>query len=110
LQRKILLLLSLTTIAIIAGQSTLYVSEARNQSNAEYRIKPGDVLYIKVVDSTYDDTVEVDYRGMIQIAFTDGDIEAAGKTVDELRDAVVVKLKKIFKNPTVEIRLLQRRT
>jgi protein involved in polysaccharide export with SLBB domain len=110
LQRKILLLLALATIAIVAGQSTRYVAEARNQSNAEYRIKPGDVIYIKVLDSTYEDKVEVDYRGMIQIAFTDGDIEAAGKTVDELKDAVVVKLKKIFKNPSVEIRLLRRHT
>jgi protein involved in polysaccharide export with SLBB domain len=105
-----LLLLLPAIISIVAEQSTLYVSEAQNQSNAEYRIKPGDVLNIKVVGSTYDETVEVDGLGMIQLAFTDGDIQAAGKTVDELKDEVVIKLKKIFKNPSVEIRLLRRRT
>ena len=47
---------------------------------------------------------------MIQIAFTHGDIEAAGKTVEELKDAVVKQLKKIFKNPSVEIRVIRRRT
>jgi protein involved in polysaccharide export with SLBB domain len=110
LRRKLLLLLSLTMLAIVAGQSTLYVSEAQNQSNAEYRIKSQDVLNIKVVGSTYDEAVEVDGDGKIQLVFTGGDIEAAGKTVDELKDEVAIKLKKLFKNPAVEIRVLKRRT
>jgi protein involved in polysaccharide export with SLBB domain len=105
-----LLLLLPAVIALVVEQSTFYVPDAQNQSNAEYRIKPGDVLNIKVVDSAYDDTVEVDEHGMIHIAFTDGDIHAADKTMNELKDAVVIKLKKIFKNPVVDIRLLRRRS
>jgi protein involved in polysaccharide export with SLBB domain len=110
LDRKMLLLLSLLILAIVAEQSTFYVASAQNQSDAQYRIKPKDTLHIKIVGSTYDDIVEVDDRGMIQIAFVDGDIQATGKTVNELKDDVVIRLKKLLKNPSVEIRLIQRRT
>jgi protein involved in polysaccharide export with SLBB domain len=110
LNRKTLLLLLLAIIAVVAEQTILHASWAQNRSNAEYRIKPQDVLNIKVVGSTYDETVEVDGCGMIQLRFTDSDLQAAGKTVDELKDEVVIKLKKLFKNPSVEIRLIRRRT
>ena len=110
LSRKTLILLLLAITPIVAERSAFHVAGAENQSNAKYRIKPGDILSVKVMGSDYDDTVEVDIDGMIKLAFTDDAIEAAGKTVNELRDAAVIQLKKIFKNPAVEIRLLKKRT
>ena len=110
MSRKTLILLLLVIIPLFAQRSALHVAGAEIQSNVEYRIKPGDILNVKVVGSEYDDTVEVDVNGMIQLAFTDDAIKAAGKTLNELRDAAVIQLKKIFKNPTVEIRLVKRRT
>ena len=90
------MLLPLIILAVVTQLSTVDVSvrclnrvivvfNNQNPSEIEYRIKSRDTLHIRIVGSTVDADVEVDERGMIQIAFVDDDIQAAGRIVNELQ-------------------------
>lgn len=83
-------------------------ASSQNRSDAEYRLKIKDVLDIHVEGATDGCCVEVDEKGMIQVAFLDGSIRAEGKTTDELASELADKLKRFLKNPKVHVRVLPR--
>lgn len=80
----------------------------QNPSDQGYRIKPKDVLDIRVEGQPGDGSYEVDKNGMISMAFAE-DIRAGGKTLDELSSEITTALKKYLKNPVVHVRLTPKR-
>lgn len=80
------------------------------ESQAEYRIKPRDILDIRIEgECIYSTDFEVDERGRISMAFID-EIQAAGRTVAELETNIAKKLSKYLKEPKVKIRLIEKST
>jgi protein involved in polysaccharide export with SLBB domain len=90
---------------LVTGASA---ASPQSRSGAEYRIKVKDVLDIHVEGAADGCCVEVDERGMIQVAFMDDDVRAEGKTPDELASELADKMKGLLKNPKVYVRVLPR--
>lgn len=85
-------------------------SHAQDQSNADYRIKPRDLLHIFIEGvCIYNPTFKVDDRGMIRMPII-YEVHAAGKTAADLENEIATKLNQYLKNPKVHVRVLKRRT
>jgi polysaccharide export outer membrane protein len=85
-----------------AGTSTPRSTTAgRPWNEQEYRLGPGDKLRIEVYgEPQLSQSLQVRPDGMITLPLA-GDIVAAGRTSNELRDAVAAGLKDYVKNPVV---------
>lgn len=76
--------------------------------NDQYTLGPGDVLSIKHPDATVtqapvlpDGTMVIDHAGVV---------DAAGKTIKDVRDIVNDKAKKWFESPNIEVTLERKRS
>ena len=71
----------------------------------EYLLQPGDEVEIRFFDvPQLDDRVGVRPDGRITLQLA-GQVDAAGRTVDQLRDAIEAKYKGILKNPQLSVAL-----
>lgn len=71
-----------------------------------YQLRSGDVLSVRVFGRPdLSAEVTIDERGVISIPFID-DVEAAGRTVYQLKSEVVLRYQKILKRPLVSVRLV----
>lgn len=72
-----------------------------------YQLRPGDVLSVRVFGQPdLSSEVTIDERGVISIPFID-DVEAAGRTLDQLKNEVVLRYQKLLKRPMVSVRLVE---
>ena len=84
---------------------------SRLQSEREYKIRPKDVLEIRIdgADCILSPNFEVDERGKIDAPLV-GEVHAADNTADELAQELTTRLKRYLKNPKAWVRVSQRRT
>jgi polysaccharide export outer membrane protein len=76
-------------------------------SSSDYRLVPGDKLRIEVYkDPQLSQSVQVRPDGKITLPLTN-DVPAAGRTPNELRDAIVSSLKTYMSNPTVTVMVVE---
>jgi polysaccharide export outer membrane protein len=76
----------------------------------EYRMSPGDKLRIEVYkDAQLSQSVQVRPDGKVTLPLI-GDIEAAGRTPIELRDAIGAALKEYITKPTVTVIVVEATT
>ncbi|MCC6157002.1 MAG: polysaccharide biosynthesis/export family protein [Deltaproteobacteria bacterium] len=69
----------------------------------EFRIGPGDVLDVNVWDNAHlSKVVPVRPDGMISLPLV-GDVRAAGKTAQEMRDVLGTELRRFIDSPTVTV-------
>ena len=78
-----------------------------NASSSDYRLVPGDKLRIEVYkDPQLSQSVQVRPDGKITLPLAN-DVPAAGRTPNELRDAIVSSLKTYMANPTVTVMVVE---
>lgn len=78
-----------------------------NVSSTDYRLVPGDKLRIEVYkDPQLSQSVQVRPDGKITLPLAN-DVPAAGRTPNELRDAIVSSLKAYMSNPTVTVMVVE---
>jgi polysaccharide export outer membrane protein len=78
-----------------------------NVSASDYRLVPGDKLRIEVYkDPQLSQSVQVRPDGKITLPLAN-DVPAAGRTPNELRDAIVSSLKTYMANPTVTVMVVE---
>ena len=78
-----------------------------NANSADYRLVPGDKLRIEVYkDPQLSQSVQVRPDGKITLPLAN-DVPAAGRTPNELRDAIVSSLKTYMSNPTVTVMVVE---
>jgi polysaccharide export outer membrane protein len=81
--------------------------EADKGQEGEYLLRPGDVVQVfvwKEPDLTRDATVRLDGRITMPLL---GDIEASGRTPQELGNELATRLQKLLENPVVTVSLAQ---
>jgi polysaccharide export outer membrane protein len=94
-------------MASLAAAQTAPAKEADKGQEAEYRLRPGDVVQVfvwKEPDLTRDVTVRVDGRITMPLL---GDVEAVGKTPQDLGNELATRLQKLLENPVVTVSLAQ---
>jgi polysaccharide export outer membrane protein len=90
-----------TVASTTAARST--VTSARNWTDQEYRLGPGDKLRVEVYRETQlSQSLQVRPDGKITLPLV-GDITAVGKTSIELRDTLATALKEYVTNPVVTV-------
>jgi polysaccharide export outer membrane protein len=95
--------LSVSLAAAQAGPA----KEADKGQEGEYLLRPGDVVQVfvwKEPDLTRDATVRLDGRITMPLL---GDIEASGRTPQELGNELATRLQKLLENPVVTVSLAQ---
>jgi len=91
----------------VASFLVLVWSMAAPAADMSYHIGPGDVLEISVwKDESLSRQVIVPPDGVISFPLIE-DIRVTGMTVPDLREAVALKLKDYFPDPTVTVMLVQ---
>jgi polysaccharide biosynthesis/export protein len=91
----------------LAAAQTSSSKEAEKGQEAEYLLRPGDVVQVfvwKEPDLTRDATVRLDGRITMPLL---GDIEASGRTPQELGIELATRLQKLVENPVVTVSLAQ---
>jgi polysaccharide export outer membrane protein len=87
--------------------SSAMVSSAGAAGNHDdrYRIGPGDVLDIRILNrpTISRDAVRVEGSGMIRMPLIDDEIQAACKTEGELAKEIAERYKKFYRNPQVDV-------
>jgi polysaccharide export outer membrane protein len=75
------------------------------ESDSRYRIGPGDVLEIRILNrpNLSREAVRVEGNGMIRMPLIDKEIMAACKTEGELAKEISEKYTKFYKNPQVDV-------
>jgi protein involved in polysaccharide export with SLBB domain len=98
-----------SSASAIGGEGATLLFLQEEQPAASYRIKPKDVLDIRIEEACiYVTRFEVDERGLIEVTFA-GEVQAAGKTVAELSADLTSELKKYMKDPKVHVRITEGR-
>jgi polysaccharide biosynthesis/export protein len=104
---------STTTPATTASSTTstpaapTNTASRTNVSSTDYRLVPGDKLRIEVYkDPQLSQSVQVRPDGKITLPLAN-DVPAAGRTPNELRDAIVSSLKTYMSNPTVTVMVVE---
>ena len=84
-----------------AQAAVTYAADGDNR----YRIGPGDVLDIRILNrpNLSRDAVRVEGNGMIRMPLIDNEIMAACKTEGELAKGISEKYTKFYKNPQVDV-------
>ncbi len=94
------------------GETTAVTAEDLMPSDLSYHLHPGDVVDIKIYElytpgQFFPVTVRVDQAGDIHVPDV-GSVRAAGLTVPQLQSELVSRLaKKVMKNPTVSVNLVE---
>jgi polysaccharide export outer membrane protein len=89
-----------------AAESAPRTEPAANaQDDERYRIGPGDLLDIRVLNRPQisRDAVRVDGRGMIRMPFVRDEIQAGCRTESELAGEIAAAYLKYLKNPQVDV-------
>ena len=95
-----------TTPSTTAPAPTTTASRT-NANSSDYRLVPGDKLRIEVYkDPQLSQSVQVRPDGKITLPLAN-DVPAAGRTPNELRDAIVSSLKTYMSNPTVTVMVVE---
>jgi len=87
-----------------ASTQTVPSSDARS-SNERYRIGPGDLLDIRILNRPQlsRDTVRVDGTGTIRMPLIEGEIQAACKSEGELAKEIASRYLKYYRNLQVDV-------
>jgi membrane dipeptidase len=72
---------------------------------ADYQIRPKDLVEIHLAEIFDRCCIEVDSRGMIEVPYMEGDVYANGKTASELSAELVTYFKRHQKRPEVLVRV-----
>lgn len=93
----------LLTMLCMASLSIAWSGTARSAEGAGYKLQPGDVLQINVWKET-DLQSEALIRpdGGISFALA-GDLQAAGRTTDELREELQIRVRKLVPDAVVTV-------
>jgi polysaccharide export outer membrane protein len=88
----------------VAATASRIISSATSSDN-RYRIGPGDVLDIRVLNRPLlsRDAVRIDGRGVIRMPLIEGDIQAACKTETELAEEIATRYAKYLRNPQIDV-------
>lgn len=80
-------------------------NSSSKSADSMYRIGPGDLLSINILDrpKISSDAIRVDGRGMIQMPLVDGNIQAACRTESELAKDIAARYVEYLKNPNVSV-------
>jgi len=87
------------------GQPSVSSSAAAADDDARYRIGPGDVLDIRVLNrpNLSREAVRVEGNGMIRMPLIDREIQAACLTEGELAREITSRYVKFYRNPQVDV-------
>jgi polysaccharide export outer membrane protein len=103
--RQISLLLYLAFIVAILCRPA--IADSADGSGASYLIQPGDLLEISVwKEENLERAILVRPDGGISFPLA-GDMQAAGKTISEVRDVVADRLSKYIPDPVVTVSMQQ---
>ena len=94
--------------AAALGAATAATGAQNSQSAGSYQVQPGDILTVTVwkeTDLTGDVLVRPDFGLSFALV---GDLDARGKTVDQLRVEITERLKKYIPSPVVTVATKQR--
>lgn len=88
-----------------ASTQTVSASDAASPSNQRYRIGPGDVLDIRILNRPQlsREAVRVDGNGTIRMPLIESDIQAACKSEGELAKEIATRYLKYYRNPQVDV-------
>lgn len=89
--------------AAALGAATAAAGAQNSQSAGSYQVQPGDILTVTVwkeTDLTGDVLVRPDFGLSFALV---GDLDARGKTVDQLRVEITERLKKYIPSPVVTV-------
>src|SRR2546428_5526550 len=75
------------------------------QANDRYRIGPGDVLDIRILNRPQlsREAIRVEGNGMIRMPLIDGEVQAACRTEGELSKEIADRYLKFYRNPQVDV-------
>ena len=75
------------------------------QANDRYRIGPGDVLDIRILNRPQlsREAIRVEGNGMIRMPLIDGEVQAACRTEGELSKEIAERYLKFYRNPQVDV-------
>lgn len=84
---------------------TVATSATTSEPDDRYRIGPGDVLDIRILNrpNLSRDSVRVEGNGMIRMPLIDGEIPAACQTEGELAKEIASRYLKYYRNPQVDV-------
>ena len=87
------------------GQSSVSSSAAAADDDARYRIGPGDILDIRVLNrpNLSREAVRVEGNGMIRMSLIEREIQAACLTEGELAREITSRYVKFYRNPQVDV-------
>ena len=72
-----------------------------------YQLRSGDVLSVRVFGQPdLSAEVTIDERGVIILPFID-DVEAAGRTIAQLKNEVILRYQKMLKRPLISVRVVE---
>lgn len=76
-----------------------------SESDDRYRIGPGDVLDIRILNrpNLSREAVRVEGNGMIRMPLIDGEIQAACRTEGELAQEIATAYKRFYRKPQVDV-------
>lgn len=91
--------------AELSGASASAAPSTGARADDRYRIGPGDVLDIRVMNRPQlsRDAVRVDAQGMIRLPFIEQDVQAACHTESELAREIAADYLKYLRNPQVDV-------
>ena len=96
---------SLATNATNATNTTSAQVASSSEADDRYRIGPGDVLDIRILNrpNLSREAVRVEGSGMIRMPLIDTEIQAACKTEGELAKEITARYTKFYRNPQVDV-------
>jgi polysaccharide export outer membrane protein len=88
-----------------ASAQTASSADATSPANQRYRLGPGDVLDIRILNRPQlsREAVRVDGNGMIRMPLIENDIQAACKSEGELAKEIATRYLKYYRNPQVDV-------
>jgi polysaccharide biosynthesis/export protein len=98
-------MLAVMAIVIGVGITALAQTPASIQADDRYRIGPGDVLDIRILNRPHlsRDAVRVEGNGMIRMPLIEGEIRAACRSEGELAKEIAQGYLKFYRNPQVDV-------
>jgi polysaccharide export outer membrane protein len=96
---------SIATNATNATNTTSAQVASSSDADDRYRIGPGDVLDIRILNrpNLSREAVRVEGSGMIRMPLIDTEIQAACKTEGELAKEITARYTKFYRNPQVDV-------
>jgi polysaccharide export outer membrane protein len=102
----------LPNAAKIAANTTQTEVKALSDADDRYRIGPGDVLDIRILNrpNLSRDAIRVEGNGMIRMPLIETEIQAACKTEGELAREIAGRYLKFYRNPQVDVFVKEHRS